>query len=45
MGKIIAEIDDKLEMAFRQKILVRKRNKKGALRDSLEEAVKLWLER
>lgn len=43
MGAITVEIDDDLDMAFRQKVLITKKNKKGALRGCVEEAMRLWL--
>jgi len=41
--RLHAEIDKDLEMKFRQKILGKFGAKKAALREALEEAIRLWL--
>ncbi len=38
-------IDEKLGRKFRAKVIEVKGNKKGALSEAIEEAIKLWLEK
>lgn len=45
MGKIFAEIDDQLELKFRELILKKFGARKGALETAVEEAIRLWIER
>jgi len=45
MGKIVVEIDDKLEKEFRHLILDVYGTRRGALTKAVEEAIKLWIEK
>jgi hypothetical protein len=44
MAKIIFELDDKKEQEFRDTVIKVKGFHKGVIKESLEEAVDLWLE-
>jgi len=39
------KIDEELGRKFRAKVIEIKGNKKGALSEAIEEAIKLWLEK
>lgn len=43
--KINVVIDEELGRRFRARLVEVKGNKKGALREGIEEAIKLWLEK
>ena len=43
MARIVVDIDDALNRQFRKAIIDRLGNRKGALRDAIEEAIKLWV--
>ena len=43
--KMTIEVDEELGRKFRAKVIEIKGNKKGALREAVEEAMKLWLEK
>ncbi len=44
MGKMNIVLDDALEKKFREAVFKRKGMKKGNISDSLEEAIKQWME-
>ena len=43
MRRIVVDIDDSLDRAFRIAILKKFDSKKGSLRKGVEEAIRLWL--
>jgi len=43
--KMTIKIDEELGRKFRAKVIEVKGNKKGALSEAIEEAIKLWLEK
>jgi len=43
--KFTVNIDEKLGRKFRARVIEVKGNKKGALSEAIEEAIKLWLEK
>ena len=43
--KMTIKIDEELGRKFRAKVVEIKGNKKGALSEAIEEAIKLWLEK
>ncbi len=43
--KMTIKIDEELGRKFRAKVIEVKENKKGALSEAIEEAIKLWLEK
>jgi hypothetical protein len=43
MARIVVDIDDDLNRQFRKAIIDRLGSKKGALKEAIEEAIKLWL--
>ena len=43
--KFTVNVDEKLGRKFRVKVIELKGNKKGALSEAIEEAIKLWLEK
>lgn len=45
MGIIHVRIDDGLELEFRKRVLEVKGVKKRALREAVEEAIRLWLKK
>lgn len=45
MGKIYAEIDDTLDLKFRELILKKFGPRRGALQAAVTEAIKLWVEK
>jgi len=44
MGRMTIQISDKIDRAFRLRVLMLKGPRKGVLGKSVEEALKLWLE-
>lgn len=44
MGRIVVELDEDLEIAFRNEVAKRLGMKKGNLKIAMEEAVKAWIE-
>ncbi len=44
MGRIVVELDDELENAFRNEIAKRLGMKKGNIKIAIEEAIKMWIE-
>lgn len=44
MKKMIFEIDEKLDKKFRETVVKRKGLHKGVIKESLEEAIKQWIE-
>jgi hypothetical protein len=44
MGKIYVEIDDAVELKFRELILQKYGVRKGALTLAIEEAIKMWID-
>jgi len=44
MGRMTIQISDKIDKAFRLRILMLKGTRKGVLGESVEEALVLWLE-
>jgi len=45
MARIVVDINDALNREFRKAIIDRLGNRKGSLRDAVEEAIKLWIQR
>jgi metal-responsive CopG/Arc/MetJ family transcriptional regulator len=45
MARIVVDIDDDLNKEFRKVIIDRFGSKKGALKEAIEEAVKLWIQK
>jgi hypothetical protein len=45
MVRLVVDIDDGLNNEFRKAILDRFGTRKGALRDAIREAIKVWLEK
>jgi metal-responsive CopG/Arc/MetJ family transcriptional regulator len=43
MARIVVDIDDDLNKEFRKVIIDRFGSKKGALKEAIEEAIKLWM--
>jgi hypothetical protein len=43
MARIVVDIDDDLNKQFRKVIIDRFGSKKGALKEAVEEAIKLWM--
>jgi len=43
--KMTIQVDEELGRKFRAKVIEVKGNKKGALSEAIEEAIKLWLEK
>ena len=43
--KMTIKIDEELGRKFRARVIEIKGNKKGALSEAIEEAIKLWLEK
>jgi hypothetical protein len=43
MARIVVDIDDDLNRQFRKVIIDRFGSKKGALKEAIEEAIKLWI--
>lgn len=43
LGKILVEIDDELEMKFRELILKKFGSKRGALSEAVREAIEDWV--
>ncbi|MGA2768482.1 MAG: hypothetical protein ABSF24_09235 [Candidatus Bathyarchaeia archaeon] len=43
MGMLNVRLDDELEQKLRLEVVRRFRGKKGALRQAVQEAIKLWL--
>jgi hypothetical protein len=43
MARIVVDIDDDLNRQFRKAIIDRFGSKKGALKEAIEEAIKLWM--
>jgi len=43
--KFTVQVNEKLGRKFRAKVIEVKGNKKGALSEAIEEAIKLWLEK
>lgn len=44
MGRIVVELDEELENAFRNEVARRLGMKKGNLKIAIEEAIKKWIE-
>jgi hypothetical protein len=44
MGRIVVELDEDLENAFRNAVAKRLGMKKGNLKIAIEEAIKIWME-
>lgn len=45
MGRIVVELDEELEKAFRDGVAKRLGMKKGNIKIAIEEAIKSWVER
>jgi hypothetical protein len=45
MGRIVVELDETLERAFRDEVAKRLGMKKGNLKIAIEEAMKMWIGR
>jgi hypothetical protein len=45
MGRIVVELDEELENAFRNEIARRLGMKKGNIKIAIEEAIKTWIEK
>lgn len=45
MGRIVVELDDELENAFRSEVAKRLGMKKGNIKIAIEEAIKIWIGR
>jgi len=43
MGRIVVELDEELDKAFRNEVAGRLGMKKGNIKIAIEEAIKLWL--
>jgi len=43
MGRIVVELDEDLEAAFRSEVAKRLGMKKGNLKIAIEEAMRMWL--
>jgi hypothetical protein len=43
MGRIVVELDEELDKAFRDEVAGRLGMKKGNIKIAIEEAIKLWL--
>ncbi len=43
--RMTIQVDEELGRKFRAKVIEVKGNKKGALSEAVEEAIKLWLEK
>ena len=43
--KFTVKVDEELGRKFRARVIEIKGNKKGALSEAIEEAIKLWLEK
>jgi hypothetical protein len=44
MGRIVVELDDELDTAFRKEVARRLGMKKGNIKIAIEEAIHLWIE-
>lgn len=44
MGRIIVELDEELEKAFRDEVYKRMGMKKGNIKTALEDAIKRWID-
>ena len=44
MGRIVVELDEELETAFRNEVARRLGMKKGNIKKAIEEAIKLWMQ-
>jgi len=44
MGRIVVELDEELEKAFRDEVAKRLGMKKGNIKLAIEEAIKMWLQ-
>ena len=45
MGRIVVELDEELEKAFRNEVARRLGMKKGNLKAAIEQAMKVWIEK
>jgi len=45
MGRIVVELDEELEKAFRDEVATRLGMKKGNIKIAIEEAMRMWIER
>ena len=45
MGKMIFELDDNLEEEFRKAIAEKKGLHKGVIKESIEEAIEIWVKK
>jgi hypothetical protein len=45
MGRIVVELDEELEKAFRDEVARRLGMKKGNIKIAMKEAMKMWIER
>jgi len=43
MGRIVVELDEELDVAFRNEVARRLGMKKGNIKTALEEAIRLWI--
>jgi hypothetical protein len=44
MGRIVVELDEELDTAFRNEVAKRLGMKKGNIKKAIEEAIKIWLQ-
>ena len=44
MGRIVVELDEELEKAFRNEVAKRLGMKKGNMKAAIEKAIKMWIE-
>jgi hypothetical protein len=43
MGRIVVELDEELDKAFRDEVARRLGMKKGNLKTAIEEAIRIWI--